>query len=72
MTTRRRFPAPWQVEEMPGGYKVVDAEGRALSYVYGDDAAGSKTNPDVLTRDEALRIAWGIARLPDLLRPAAS
>jgi hypothetical protein len=23
----RRFPAPWQVEETPGGYKVLDATG---------------------------------------------
>jgi len=32
--TSRRFPAPWQVEQIPGGYKVLDANGQALAYVY--------------------------------------
>ena len=26
--TSRRFPAPWQVEQIPGGYKVLDANGQ--------------------------------------------
>ena len=30
----RRFPPPWTVEQIPGGYKVKDANGRALAYVY--------------------------------------
>jgi hypothetical protein len=25
MTSPRRFPTPWQVEPIPGGFKVVDA-----------------------------------------------
>jgi hypothetical protein len=29
----RRFPAPWHVEPMPGGYVVRDANGRALAYL---------------------------------------
>jgi len=28
--TSRRFPPPWTVEQMPGGFKVVDANGQAL------------------------------------------
>ena len=24
----RRFPPPWQVEQMPGGFKVLDASGQ--------------------------------------------
>jgi hypothetical protein len=31
--TSRRFPAPWQVE-IPGGFKVLDASGQVLVYVY--------------------------------------
>ena len=32
----RRFPAPWTVEQIPGGYKVLDANGQSLAYyVYG-------------------------------------
>jgi len=30
MTSPRRFPTPWQVEQIPGGYKVLDATGQAL------------------------------------------
>jgi hypothetical protein len=25
----RRFPAPWTAEQIPGGFKVVDAAGQA-------------------------------------------
>ena len=63
----RRFPPPWTVEQIPGGLKVVDANGQALAYVY------SRENPDdahiagVLTEDEARRIASNIAKLPSLL-----
>jgi hypothetical protein len=33
----RRFPAPWTAEEIPGGYKVIDATGQAIAYVYGKE-----------------------------------
>jgi hypothetical protein len=29
----RRFPPPWQVEQIDGGFKVLDASGQALVYV---------------------------------------
>jgi hypothetical protein len=29
----RRFPAPWTVEAIDGGFKIVDANGQALAYV---------------------------------------
>ena len=32
--TSRRFPPPWKVEQIPGGFKVLDAPGQALVYVY--------------------------------------
>ena len=32
--TDRRFPAPWTVEKIPGGLKVVDANAQSLAYVY--------------------------------------
>ena len=28
------FPHPWTVEQIPGGYKVKDANGQALAHVY--------------------------------------
>jgi hypothetical protein len=31
----RRFPAPWTVEALDGGFKVVDANGQTLAYAYG-------------------------------------
>jgi hypothetical protein len=30
----RRFPPPWTVEKIAGGFKVVDANGQSLAYVY--------------------------------------
>ena len=60
----RRFP-PWTVEALDGGFKIVDANGQSLAYVYGlaRDAETAKG----LTLDEARRIASNIAKLPTLL-----
>jgi hypothetical protein len=33
-TPPRRFPAPWVVDRMPGGYVVRDANGQQLAWVY--------------------------------------
>ena len=68
MSKPRKMPAPWKVEEIPGGYRVDDAERNAVAYYYGLDprelpAAGHLR----LTRDEARRVALNIAKLPDLL-----
>lgn len=30
----RRLPAPWSAQEIPGGYKIVDATGQSLADVY--------------------------------------
>ena len=30
--TARRFPPPWTVEKIPGGFKVSDANGQSLAY----------------------------------------
>ena len=64
----RRFPAPWRVETIPGGFKVTDANGLRLAYVYArDDLAERTQGNEWLTTDEARRIAAGIARLPELM-----
>ena len=63
----RKLPAPWRVEEMPGGYVVKDANDHALAYVYGHETFGDADIAKGLTRDEARRIARNIAKLPALL-----
>ena len=65
--TSRRFPAPWQVEQIPGGYKVLDANGQALAYVYARATKQQAETAKVLTFDEARRIAVNVAKLPGFL-----
>jgi hypothetical protein len=62
-----RFPAPWTVERVPGGLKVVDANGQSLAYVYSRETKDAANIAGVLTEDEARRIASNIAKLPLLL-----
>lgn len=57
----RRFPAPWSVETIPGGLKVVDATGQSLAYLYARENVNDANIAKVLTEDEARRIAANIA-----------
>src|SRR5262245_22986717 len=63
----RRFPRPWGVEPIPGGYRVVDANGLALAHVYGQPPDAVAFSDMRLTDDEARRISKLIARLPELV-----
>jgi hypothetical protein len=64
----RSFPAPWSVVDIPGGFRVQDASGNALCYLYSWDDPSAGHQADVLTRDEALHMAATFAKPPELLK----
>lgn len=64
----RRFPGPWTVVEIPGGFTVQDANGLTVAWVYArDDLASMSGGAAWLSQTEAYRIALGISKLPNLL-----
>ena len=63
----RRFPPPWSLESLNGGFKIVDANGQTLAYVYGHADPRDAQVAKALTLDEARRITANIAKLPTLL-----
>jgi hypothetical protein len=67
----RRFPPPRTVEKIAGGYKVLDANGQSLAYVYSREHPWEADIAKALTEDEARRIASNIAKLPTLLGKAS-
>ena len=65
--TGRRFPPPWPIERLPGGFKVIDAYGQSLAYFYAREIDNDANTAGVLTMDEARRLASNFAKLPQLL-----
>ena len=65
----RRFPPPWTIEEYRGiSYIIPDANKFAVAYVYFELEPGRRAAANLMTKDEARKIAAGIAMLPELLR----
>ena len=64
---QRRFPRPWRFEPIPGGYRVIDANGLALAHVYGLPPDAGAFSDKRLTDDEAEKLARLIVRLPELV-----
>jgi hypothetical protein len=62
----RRLPPPWQIEQIDGGFNVLDASGQALVYVYARETREEAGIAKVLTFDEARRITLNVAKLPEL------
>jgi hypothetical protein len=59
----RRFPKPWKVEELDACFKITDATGFAIAYVYFDAKPGVGYLSHLMTRDEAEIIALNIAKI---------
>jgi len=58
----RRFPSPWTTEDHNNACFIVkDANGVNVAYVYYEEERGRRTAANLMTKDEARRIAANIA-----------
>ena len=68
MIEPRNFPPPWSVEELDSCFVVKDANRQALAYMYFEkEPLRPYRRSELLTRDEAQRIAAIFGKLPELL-----
>jgi hypothetical protein len=65
----RRFPPPWTVEDhIDACFIVKNKSGCAVAYVYYEEEPGRRSAANLMTKDEARRIAANIVKLPELLQ----
>jgi hypothetical protein len=69
--TERWFPPPWSVQELDSCFVVKDANGQALAYMYFEKEP-RRLRRELLTRDEAQRVAAVFAKLPEILSKPAT
>jgi hypothetical protein len=62
-----RFPSPWSVVPIVGGFCVKDAKGQPVAFTFGENSRWGMAPPG-MTMDEAKQIAVAIAGLPDFQR----
>jgi hypothetical protein len=57
MSSQRRFPPPWSVEETAPCFIVRDTNGQALAFVYCEDEPGRRTTATLppVTKRSGLR-----------------
>ena len=67
MTPDRAFPKPWSIVEVGECFKVVDATGFPVCYVYFEDEAGRADRTQRPNRKQAGALTSKIAQLPELL-----
>ena len=67
-------PPPWTVEDHNDACFIVkDRNGYALAYVYYEDEPGRRSAANLMTRDEARRIAANVAaEAPAVLNTCAA
>ena len=68
MSSPRRFPPPWSIEERRESFIVKDANGQQIAYLYFEDEPQRQMSMKRLSRDEAFLLAVNIAKLPSVPR----
>ena len=61
MSLTDEIPVPWKITDTGSAFKVADARGRGVAYVY--YARTDALKADYLTREQAVEVAKAIARL---------
>ena len=56
------------IERLPGGFKVIDANGQSLAYFYARENDNDANTAGVLTMDEPRRLASNFAKLAGTAR----